>query len=383
VIASRDVGAAVVAAYRVRVAGGEDPQSRALDIAREQTLEVPSGAAPPDVEERLLGRVLGVHREDADGEVFRAEIAYGHELFDGSLTQLLNVVWGNVSLMDRVRLVGLDLSDAVLDGLPGPRFGVPGIRDMVGGVQRRPLVSSALKPVGLGVDALIDIAVRLTRAGVDVIKDDHGLADQATAPFRERVRRVSDAVRETNHRAGTRAAYFPHVTGPVDRLAERVTIAREAGCRGVVLCPALVGLDTVRVLVEGDCGVAIMAHPSHAGTSPNAEGGIAPDLLMGTLWRLAGADAVIYVNARGRFSWPLSACKAVNRRAREPLGSHLPAFPVPAGGIQAADVAHWFETYGNDTLLLIGGSLLEASDVEAAARAVVDAARRAGDEGSA
>jgi len=164
---------------------------------------------------------------------------------------------------------------------------------------------------------------------------------------------------------------------------ERVTLAREQGCRGVVLCPALVGLDTLRMLVEGDCGVAVMAHPSHAGTSPNGEGGIAPDLLLGTLWRLAGADAVVYVNARGRFAWPVEACKAVNHRARGPLGTHLPAFPVPAGGIQAADVAHWFETYGNDTLLLIGGSLLEAPDVEAAARAVVEAARSAGERGHA
>jgi len=365
------------------IARGEDPRRRALDIAREQTLEVPSGAAPPDVEERLLGRILGVYPEDAEEEVFRAEIAYGHELFDGSLTQLLNVAWGNVSLMDRVRLVGLDLSDAVLDALPGPRFGIPGIRGMVGGVQRRPLVSSALKPVGLGVDALVDIAVRLARAGVDVIKDDHGLADQAAAPFRDRVMRVSEAVREANRRAGTHGVYFPHVTGPVDRLSERVAFARDEGCPGVVLCPGLVGLDTVRALVEGDCGVAIMAHPSHAGTSPYAHDGIAPDLLMGRLWRLAGADAVVYVNARGRFSWPVDACRAINVRAREPLGAHLPAFPVPAGGIQAADVAHWFETYGNDTLLLIGGSLLEAPDVEAAARAVVEAARRAGERGSA
>jgi len=378
-----EVGAAVVAAYRVGVARGQDPRRRALDIAREQTLEVPSGAAPPEVEERLLGRVLSVQPEDGEGEVFRAEIAYGHELFDGSLTQLLNVAWGNVSLMDRVRLVELDLSDPVLDALPGPQLGIPGIREMVGGVRGRPLVSSALKPVGLGVDALVDIAVRLARAGVDVIKDDHGLADQAAAPYRERVQRIGDAVRETNQRVGTQAVYFPNVTGPVDRLLERVALAREQGCRGVVLCPALVGLDTLRMLVEGDCGVAVMAHPSHAGTSPNGEGGIAPDLLLGTLWRLAGADAVVYVNARGRFAWPVEACKAVNHRARGPLGTHLPAFPVPAGGIQAADVAHWFETYGNDTLLLIGGSLLEAPDVEAAARAVVEAARSAGERGHA
>jgi ribulose-bisphosphate carboxylase large chain len=99
---------------------------------------------------------------------------------------------------------------------------------------------------------------------------------------------------------------------------------------------------------------------------------------MGTLWRLAGADCVVYVNARGRFAWPVEACLAVNEAARAPLGSHPAAFPVPAGGIQAAEVDHWFDLYGPDTLLLIGGSILEADDVEGAAREVVAAARVAG-----
>ena len=122
----------------------------------------------------------------------------------------------------------------------------------------------------------------------------------------------------------------------------------------------------------------IMAHPSHANTAPRAAHGIAPELLIGTLWRLAGADCVIYVNARGRFAWPLETCLAINERAREPLGSHRSAFPVPAGGIQAHEVDHWFRSYGPDTLLLIGGSVLEAGNVSSAARALVDAAHRAG-----
>ncbi|MDT8342294.1 MAG: glycine--tRNA ligase subunit beta, partial [Longimicrobiales bacterium] len=218
---------------------------------------------------------------------------------------------------------------------------------------------------------------RLAEAGVDVIKDDHGLTDQGMAPFGARVRAVQAAVDEANARTGGHTVYFPNVTASADALYGRTDAAREAGCAGVVLCPGLTGMDAMRALAERDTGLALMAHPSHANTSPNADRGIAPDLLMGTLWRLAGADAVIYVNAQGRFAWPVEACLAVNRRARAPLGPHLPVFPVPAGGIQADDVAHWFRLYGPDTLLLVGGSLLEAPDVEAAARRVVQAAREA------
>jgi ribulose-bisphosphate carboxylase large chain len=239
-------------------------------------------------------------------------------------------------------------------------------------------VSSALKPVGLSVAELAGLARTLARAGVDVIKDDHGLANQSLAPYHQRVEAVAAAVAEENARTGGHTAYFPNVTAPLDQLMGRVEAAGKAGCGGVVLCPGLTGLDAMQAVARAETGLAIMAHPSHANTSPNARRGISPDLLMGTLWRMAGADAVIYVNARGRFAWPVEACQAVNRRARGPLGSHRPAFPVPAGGIQADQVDHWFDLYGPETLLLIGGSVLEAPDVEAAARSVVEAARTAG-----
>jgi ribulose-bisphosphate carboxylase large chain len=369
----------VRARYRILLEPGESARERGEAIAREQSLEVPPGASTPEIDARFLGRVEAVRSLDLPGgRVARVEVAYPAPLFDGSLTQLLNVLWGNVSLMDGVLLEDADLPPAMLEGFPGPALGVPGLRERVAPGSVRPLVSSALKPVGLDVPALVRLARTLARAGVDVIKDDHGLADQPVAPFSDRVLRVSEAVQEENARTGGRTLYFPNVTAGARRVEARAREARDAGCDGVVICPGLTGLDGIRLIREEVPGLAVMAHPSHAATSPGAVRGIAPDFLMGTLWRLAGADCVVYVNARGRFAWPVETCKAINRRARAPLGAHLPAFPVPAGGIQAGEVAGWFETYGPDTLLLIGGSVLEAPDVEARARAVVEAAHRAG-----
>ena len=384
------------ARYRLGELDSADPRrdarDRALAIAREQTLEVPSGAATPEIEAALLGRVLSVEAVDASdggrpatgaarhGPAASAsvEIGYAPELLDGSLTQFLNVVWGNVSLMEEVRLEELRIPPDVLARFPGPRHGIEGIRGRIPDGDARPLVASALKPVGLGVSDLADLARHLVRGRVDVIKDDHGLADQGLAPFAARVQSVTAAIRDENERTGHHTLYFPNVTAPDGQLLDRVRLATEVGAEGVVVCPGLVGLDALRAVRELPDAPIVMAHPSHANTAPGATRGIAPPLLIGTLWRLAGADCVIYVNARGRFAWPLDACLTINERAREPLGAHRRAFPVPAGGIQAADVGHWFRTYGPDTLLLIGGSVLEADDVTAAARAVVDAAHRAG-----
>lgn len=381
------------ATYRLVLGSDESAEEKARAIAREQTLEVPPGAATPEIEARYLGRLAHVRpaqvspadAKPAEGSpasrestVVRVDIEYPAALFDGSTTQFLNVVWGNVSLMDDVLLEALELPGWALEGFPGPRFGIEGVRGLVDADAGRPLVASALKPVGLSTSELVALARTLARAGVDVIKDDHGLTDQRMAPFADRVSRVAEAVRAVNAATGGSTLYLPNVTAGLEVMPQRAAVAAGEGCAGVVVSTGLVGLDAMRSLRESGPALAIMAHPSHANTSPNARRGIAPDLLMGTLWRLAGADCVVYVNARGRFAWPVEACLSVNAHARAPLGTHPPAFPVPAGGIQAAEVSHWFELYGPDTLLLVGGSVLEAEDVEAAARSVVEAARAAG-----
>ena len=91
----------------------------------------------------------------------------------------------------------------------GPRHGLHELRRRAGaGV--RALTCSALKPQGLPPARLGELAKDFARAGIDYIKDDHGLADQSI-PFTESVR-LTDA-------AGGRArlSLFQafHHTGPV------------------------------------------------------------------------------------------------------------------------------------------------------------------------
>ena len=360
--------------YRLRCGSLGEALSLAGAVAREQTVEVPPGVGGDRLQARMLGRIERIERGRGSG--WRARIAYPLDATTTELTQLLNVAYGNVSLMDGVRLVGLDFAPAVLRSLPGPRFGIGGIRSLAK-APRRPLVSAAIKPVGLSSGELARQAAAFARAGVDVVKDDHGLAGQRAAPFAERTRVIAEAVTAANAEVGGRTAYFPNVTGPLDTLEERLERVAALELAGVVLCPSLMGLDALRWVAAGPHALAVMAHPSHAPTAPGRAEGIAPDVLLGTLYRVAGADIVVYVNTGGRFSWPERTCHAVNDRLRAPLGSLRRALPAPAGGVNAADAGHWFARYGPDTMLLIGGSLLVERDPEGAARRLVEAAARA------
>src|SRR3989442_11321806 len=82
-----------------------------------------------------------------------------------------------------------------------------------------------------------------------------------------------------------------------------------------------------------------MAHPSLAGAFFHADHGIAPEVLLGDIFRVAGSDAVIYPNVGGRFTFSEATCASINDRLRRPLGEVRPAFPVPAGGLDRAPPA--------------------------------------------
>lgn len=354
-----------------------DPEARARAVARESTLEVPEGVAPRRIEAALLGRVESVEPVPVDdGGGALAVVSHDPDILDGGLPQFLNLVHGNISLLPGVRLVEIALPAEVLRAFPGPRHGIAGLRTRHG-APRRPLVSSALKPVGLSPAEIVAQAQALARAGIDVIKDDHSLANQRSAPFEARVEAVAAAVAEVNRETGGRTAYYPNVTGPVEGIVSRAEFARDAGCGGVLLSPGLVGLDALRLLAEAGPGLPIMSHPSRADVGPERRTGVSPELHFGLLHRLAGADCVVYVNAGGRFAWSVDTCRAVNARLRAPLGPIAPALPVPAGGVDRARASHWFTTYGPDTMLLIGGSLMLEADLEAAARELVDRAAAA------
>ena len=360
-------------AYEFALAEGESPEAGARRIALEQTVELPDGCYPESIEEAVVARVEEL--EGLGGNRCRAALSFSPVLVGNEVPQLLNILFGMVSLLPDTRVVDLGLPDALLQRFAGPRFGIEGIRAACGNVAGRPLLCTSAKPVGLSAAELATICGALARGGIDVVKDDHGVADQTTAPFAERVGRCSEAVQRANEATGGSTLYFPNVTAPVTELFERVATAKAAGCRGVLVSPFATGLDTLRWLAENS-GLIVIVHPTFSGVMYHADHGVAPPVL-GRLLRVLGSDGVTYVNAGGRFPASERECQAMNESLREPLGSLRPALPVPGGGMDVDRVAYWTERYGVDTMFLIGSSLYAQGDLEVASRKLVDAVSRA------
>ena len=72
-------------------------------------------------------------------------------------------------------------------------MGIDGLRHRAGAFGRA-LTCSALKPQGVPPARLAELAEQFARGGIDFIKDDHGLADQAYSPFAERVAAIAGSV---------------------------------------------------------------------------------------------------------------------------------------------------------------------------------------------
>ena len=330
-----------------------EAEKAADEIAREQTAELPSDAIPPALQ-KFVGDVSKPSQSSAGR--FQCTITYDTKTVGKDLLQFLNVLFGNISIKPDIKLLDFDLG-GLAPLFPGPAVGIDGIRERLS-IHDRPLSCTALKPMCSDPVSLANIAFEATLGGIDIIKDDHGLANQSMAPFRERVSQCCDAVRRAEQESGKRTLYFPNVTTRFEDLEENIAFAKEAGADGILMIPELTGLATLASLVQMDSGLPIMAHPAFSGPyTIHLHSGFTPALHYGKLWRALGADAVIYPNAGGRFAYTRQQCLNINRALREPLHSFKSAFPVPGGGIDRNTVSDWKNLYGNNTIFLIGGSL--------------------------
>ena len=348
-----------------RIAGGEaEARQRARAITVEQTIEFPAElVAPGDIRDHVVGRSEDFRQVEGGWEV---TISYAVEIAGGELTQLINVVFGNVSLTPGVRLECLELSPSLRKRFRGPRFGRRGLRRLFD-APRRPLLATAIKPMGLSASELAGFAHGFALGGIDIVKDDHGLTDQSFGRFRERLERCVEQVELANRKTGGRSIFMANVTAAAGEVFERARLAKATGAGGLLVAPGLVGFDTVRALASDDAiALPILSHPSYQGSYVvNRDSGISHYALFGQLARLAGADGSIYPNYGGRFAFTRADCRAIAEGTAVEMGELKPIFPAPGGGMSLDQVPDMRSTYGRELIFLIGGALHRGDDLAA------------------
>ncbi|HYB11181.1 MAG TPA: RuBisCO large subunit C-terminal-like domain-containing protein [Alphaproteobacteria bacterium] len=344
----------LTAIYRIRADEGSIDR-RADAIATEQSVEMPISAIDdPQILADIVGRVAGI--KEIGEHLFEARIDLAVTTTGLEAGQLMNMLFGNTSIHDDVVLHDVEFPPEMFSTFAGPRHGIDGLRALTG-ANGRAMTCSALKPQGLSPARLAELAGQLARGGLDFIKDDHGLADQAYSPFAERVRACARAVREARAATGRHTLYVPSLSGDLDRLRVQIDFVRENSLAMVLIAPMIVGIPALSALVNDYPEIAFMAHPAMAGAAR-----IAPPLLLGRLFRLFGADATIFPNHGGRFGYSRETCRQLAEAAAASWGGLRMTAPVPAGGMTLERVPEMLDFYGPDVILLIGGGLLAARE---------------------
>ncbi len=344
----------ITAVYRIRCSADEISR-KAEALALEQSIELPLDAVDDVfVRDEIVGQVAAI--EDCGGGAFRVSVSLAASTSGNEPGQLMNMLFGNSSLHEEIMLEDVEVPAEMLAAFHGPGSGIAGLRSRVV-VPARAMTCTAIKPQGLPVGTLANLAYRFALGGIDYVKDDHGLADQGYSPFAARVVACAAAVRKANTETGHMARYVPSLSGDLDRLREQVGLARAEGIDTLLIAPMVVGLPAFHAIAAENRDMAFLAHPAMAGAAR-----IAPPLLLGKLFRLFGADAVIFPHHGGRFGYSIETCGAIAEAARARWGLLKPAMPVPAGGMTLNRLGEILDFYGPDTMILIGGGLLKARE---------------------
>lgn len=351
----------ITAVYRL-TCSADQVESLSHDIALEQTVEVPDQLVTcPKIRNEIVGRVLEISPVAPSSNQFDVRIAYAEQLAANNLGQLLNLLFGNVSLKQRIRLRDVRFPAEYLRRFRGPNFGIAGLRNALG-VFGRPLLATALKPKGSSPEHLARLARDFAAGGGDLVKDDHNLVEASFDEFRQRVEQCQTAVNFGQETSGRPCWYLPNLSACGGELERRIELLIKLGVRGVLVAPMLLGLDEVRRLSQ-TYPLFFMAHPTFTGSFfHDSSHGIDPGVLLGTLFRLAGCDSTIFPNRGGRFAFTDEDCLQIAEFARAPLPPLSAMWPAPAGGMAFETLPAMSETFGTDAIFLIGGALLADSD---------------------
>ncbi len=342
--------------------------SMALAIEQSTGTWVPVPGETPEVRRRHVAKVLGVYEvPDHEFEVpasiqtrnWIIQVAYPEVNIGSQIPMLLTSVVGNISMGGNIKLLDVRFPEKYVSGFKGPKFGIDGVRELLG-VAKRPLLNNMIKPcTGYPLELGADLFREAALGGCDIIKDDELIADAPFNPVEGRVKRYMEIEKQVYEETGERTLYTVNVTDSVPKVFENAKRAVELGCNALMVNYLAVGLPVLQALAEDpDLNVPILAHMDVAGAmymSPLH--GISSHIVLGKLPRLAGADVVVIPAPYGKAPVIPDKFRNVAKNLTFPLYNLKPTFPMPSGGITPSMVPKVMADLGTDIVIGSGGGI--------------------------
>jgi ribulose-bisphosphate carboxylase large chain len=360
----------------VRPADGLDLEAAAGRIASES-----SNGTWTELQVSESVGALSATAFDVGGGAVR--IAYPPDLFEpGNMAQILSCIAGNVMGMkavDRIRLVDCDWPASLATGFPGPQFG-SAVREEIFGIDDRPLTATVPKPkVGLTTAEHADVGYEAWVGGVDLLKDDENLTDQAFNPFADRLTESLDRRDAAADETGEPKSYLVNVTGETRAMLERADEVAAQDGEYVMVDVVTAGwsaLQSVRERCE-DLGLAIHAHRAmHAAFDRVPSHGVSMRCLA-QFSRLCGVDH-IHTGTAGLGKMDNEDTRGINDWLAGDCHGLRDVLPVASGGLHPGVVPALLDRVGTTVCVQAGGGIHGHPDGTRAGaralRAAIDAA---------
>ena len=349
----------VLATYYFRQKEGVSPEWASQAIAEEQTTGTWTDIKTRENYVRYLDGA--VENLTPSGSGYTCVIRYPSEIFEvGNVPQYFSVIAGNLfglSKIAAVRLLDVEFPKEVVP-FKGPKFGIEGVRKIVGTADR-PHVGTIIKPkVGLNPKDTAEVAYEAAIGGVDLIKDDETLTDQKFCPMGERLPLVMEKLDQVKSETGRTVLYAVNISTAGDRIVERAKQALAMGANMLMIDVIVCGFDAVRAVAEEpSIKVPIHVHRTmHGAITRNREHGIAMRPFC-RLVRMLGGDQLHTGTVSGKMDHDLSELLGDNKALTEPFHGMKQVFPVASGGLSPGGVAREVSSLGRDIILQAGGGI--------------------------
>jgi ribulose-bisphosphate carboxylase large chain len=304
--------------------------------------------------EKLAAKVFSINGNNI-------RIAYPIELFEGgNMPNILSSVAGNVfglRALKNLRLNDLILPKELIQSFKGPKFGIKGVRKLLG-VADRPLVGTIIKPkLGLKTKDHAKVAYDAWIGGCDVVKDDENLSSQRFNPFDDRVIATLEMRDKAEKETGEKKVYMVNVTSETEEMIKRAQFVKDHGGRYLMIDILTCGFSALQTIREQDFGLVIHAHRAgHAAFTKNTKHGISMKVIA-TVARIIGVDQLHVGTVVGKMSETRDEV-AENRDALKiELAGLKKVLPVASGGLYPGLVPVLMKFFGNDFVIQAGGGI--------------------------
>ena len=370
--------------YRLETSG--DVEALAAKVAADQSTgtftELPGETE--DVRARCAARVDGIRLlEPTDvptipdpggsGPYHRADavIAYPLEAVGTDIAALATITIGGVYAargLSGIRVMDIELPDA-WSCHPGPQFGIPGSRRLMG-VSEDPMIASIIKPsLGLLPEETADVVRELCEAGVDFIKDDEKLMSPGYSSLEGRVRAIMPVIRDHEQKTGKKVMYaFGISSADPDVMMRNHDLVAEAGGNAAVININSVGYGGMSFLRKRS-RLCLHAHRNGWDVLTRHPGLGMEFRAYQKIWRLLGVDQFQINGIRAKYWEPDESFVRSFHDLAAPIFSEADrSLPVVCSGQWGGQAVETYRRTGRSLdLMYLGGGGIHGHPMGAAA----------------